>query len=254
MENIREGNTAGNYKSILYGSKKNIYTFAIGTPENPMGKQYTAEENNKRRKVFEELLDKNRITYLKQTGSYGNTEKGYLIANINLDLCKYLFGKKKFDQESFIYGVVDPTADFRKVTFYYYEQDDNGKFVLRDKEDKLSDKNDADDYFTKYKNFKFSIPFSIFESMLNDISNKLEEKYGWDSNYREYLKHSALVEGKTLKHLWGYNCTHLFTEDQEKERAKRVKDGEKYLEDWTKKYGERVKLTEKLKDMMKSKE
>lgn len=40
-------------------------------------------------------------------GSYGQIEHSYLIANINLDLCTFLFGKKKFNQESFIFGTTN---------------------------------------------------------------------------------------------------------------------------------------------------
>ena len=229
MRKYTETSTESKLKKTLYGNKNNIFTFCIGTPENPMAQRQTDEENERLRKEFETDLKRLRLHFYRIEGKYGNEENSYVVANVNLDYCKYLFGSKKYNQESFIFGVIDPVE--KKASFYYYEQTD-GVFTLRDSETKIKDETSAEDFFSKYRNFKFSIPFSIFTEALEEISESLDQDYGWDSHYRETLEYVSLVENKTLKHIWEYSCLHLLTENQEEERKIRTSQGEEYLLRW----------------------
>lgn len=229
MNRYNETSTESKLRKTLYGGKNNIFTFCIGTPENPMAQKLTDAENRELRTKFETELKRLRLHFYKIEGKYGNEENSYVIANINLDYCKHLFGPKRYNQESFIFGVIDPVE--KKSSFYYYEQS-NGEFILKDSETKVKDETNAEDFFSKYNNFKFSIPFNIFAESLNKISEGLEQDYGWDSHYKETLEYVSLVEGKTLKHLWEYSCLYLLTEEQEEERKMRASQGEEYLMRW----------------------
>lgn len=238
-----ETNTKHKFKDILYGRKQNIFTFTIGTPENPMAKECSNQDNKEYRESFERYLDRYRLYYFKLKGRYGNDEHSYLIANINLDLCKFLFGPKEFDQESFIYGVVDPTKDGKfKTTFYLYFQNDKKKFELVDEESIFVDKLEADNFYSKYKDYKFNIPFKTFESCLCSISDRLYEDFNWNPEYEDNLKYLSLIEGKTLKHLWMKSCLLLCTEDQECDRIDCVRDAEEHLREWQKRYEDRKEI------------
>lgn len=232
MKRLNETSEVTKLKKTLYGVKNNVFTFCIATPENPMAEALTDEENMKRREEFESYLRRHRVHFHRVKGKYGNEENSYVMANINLDLCKYLFGPKKYNQESFIFGVSDPSA--QRTTFYYYQQEGDGKFNLMDSETKVKDEALSEDFFTSFRNFKFSIPFSIFSESIDSLSEELERDYGWNPDYRDNLEYVSMVEGKTLKHLWEYSCTHLLTEQQEEERRKRLKEGTDYYREWVK--------------------
>ena len=215
---ISETSRLTKLKKTLYGVKRNIFTFAIGTPENPMGVKYSDRENAERYKDFKADLKEQRLSWRMLKGKYGNEEHPVLISNINLDYAKYLFGAEKYDQESFIFGIVKDD----KTLFCYYQQDDNKEFQLLDKEVKIIEDSDADDFYTEFKGYKFNIPFSIFAEAIEDISDRLEEAYGWNPEYRRYLETSANFKDKTLGSIWRYNCTHLLTESQEKRRKENI--------------------------------
>lgn len=225
MERYNETSPTTKFKQTLYGIKKNVFTLAIGTAENPMGEILPEEVNKERRNNLIRDIERLRLKYYTPEDKYDNDEKPLLIVNINIDYCKYLFGPKKYNQESFIFGVTEDD----KIVFYYYKQE-MGKFVCLDRETRVMDKPFADNFFTKFGNFKFSIPFSIFEKGICELGDRLEEDFGWNERYREYLKASALAEGKTLKHFWEYNCTHFLTENQEKARLERIKGAEEEIE------------------------
>jgi len=245
---ITETNSLHKFKDILIGRKQNIFTFAIGSPENPMGEKSTDVENKKSRKEFESYLNKFRLYYFKISGQYGESEHSYLIANINEDICKYLFGSKMFNQESFIYGVIDPVSkDLFKTTFYYYSRNDKNKFEISDVCTTFNNEETAKDFFSKFKNFKFKIPFKTLESQLCSISDKLEEDFNWNTDYYSYLEYISKVNNKTIKHLWEYSCTHLLTKDEKNDKNNRITEGIVHLNSWKKKYDDN-KVIKKMVD------
>lgn len=121
MNRFDESNKVIKFKRTLFGLKDNIFSFAIATSENPMAEEKTEEENIELRKNLEQKLRAFKLSYYKVLGKYINYENSYLIPNIPLILCKDLFGRKQFNQESFIYGEVDEN---NKIHYFYYEQDD----------------------------------------------------------------------------------------------------------------------------------
>lgn len=99
-------------RAIFGDYKGKISTFAILTAQNPMGINISAEENNKRNKLFEEQLKNLGIReYDKIVGSYGNKEDSYILYNLTYDDAKTL--SAMFMQQSFFYG---KTSDLSKYT------------------------------------------------------------------------------------------------------------------------------------------
>ena len=212
MEKIQESDS-----ETLFGTKNNIFTMCIASTDNPKGIKATEEENQKRRKKLEELLKRNRLKYYK--GKYGNEETSYVIANINIVMCEFLFGPKNFNQESFIFGKV---KEYGSIVFSYMEQTGKGDFTEKDASKEIKGQKEAEDYFTKYLGYKFQLPFSIFESMVTRISDDLERDYGWNENYKLNLENIALKENPTLGYLYRYANANLLTEEQEKRRLQNL--------------------------------
>ena len=238
MAILNETKKSTKFKQTLFGGRKNIFTLCIASAENPKDVKLSAKENEQRTNNLLKDLDRLKLTYYPVTGKYGGPdEHSYLIANINLDVCKWLFGPEKYDQESFIFGVVDEKAStdeletkkkeqHTRINFYVYKQDNNGKFFIKDEETKIIKDDDNTEYFSifnhKKENFKFSIPFKTFLEGIEEMSSVLEEKYGWNQKrYLSVLKERALSEGKTIKHFWLLGGE-LLTEEQELERLKRI--------------------------------
>lgn len=207
------------FRRTLFGTRNNIFTVCIASADNPMGVKYTEKENQKRRKDLEELLSKHRLKYYKVKGKYGNEETSYVIANINIALCEFLFGPEKFNQESFIFGIV---KEYGSIVFSYMEQTNEGNFIEKDASKEIKGQKEAEDYFTSYLGYKFQIPFSIFESTVNRISNDLERDFGWNKSYTLTLENLALKENPTLGYLYRHANVNLLTEEQEKRRVENL--------------------------------
>lgn len=206
------------------GEHGNVFSFAIGTPENPRGKELSPEENAKRMAEFTETLRRNRIHYYHAKGKYeGIKEHSLFIANANLKQCEQWFGPNGYNQNSFIFGKINPETN--EVEYSYYEFK-NGKPVETERKTTVLKTDDADNY-SNIANFKFRIPF--FEEALEDVSSSLEEDYGWNPEYRNHL-FEIVNSDATIPNLWRYACTHLLTEEQE---AKRKEDLSKSIFDKT---------------------
>lgn len=213
MNDLMESRKQTKFIRTLYGDKANIFTFCIASPENPMGKEATADENKKSVEKLKWYLKKYKLHYYPIDGSYGgNIEHSFLIGNISIDLCKSLFGKNGFNQATFIFGVVD--KEKKQTVFHLYEQQENGDFHDIESKTKIIYAEDFEDFYSKYNKFKFSIPFDKFNEGIIEIGNVLEEMYGWNEGYRDYLKEMALREGYTPKSYWMNNGLHLLTEEE----------------------------------------
>ena len=197
------------FKQVLFGTKKNIFTFAIASPENPMGLKATPEVNKKNCERLEYYLNKNKLRYFKVEGCYGQIEHSYLIANINLDLCMFLFGKEKFNQESFIFGTTNIDNKGYPV-FSYYERTEDSDFEWKEDSTEIHNMAEAEDYFTRYLGYKFSISFKMFSDDMSELSESIDNFY-LNSNYREVLQELSLCQNRTLKSLYERYNTYLKT-------------------------------------------
>jgi hypothetical protein len=197
-EDLLKENPNTRLKSALFGNDDKIVSFAIGTPENPMGEDVDDETNNKLRKKFEILLKRmreeykelNSQSYIKTKGKYGNTEHSYFIINPNLDEMKDLF--KLFNQKSSIFAIRNDSGD---MEFQYWERNENSDFVLRDRSRNIETMEDFEDFFTSLHDFKFNINFDIFNEAYSEVYDYLEE-CGKNSDYYDRLK--SQVYGKNV--------------------------------------------------------
>lgn len=152
-------NTMTRLKSILLGKDPRIKQFVIGTPENPMGHRLSGKENKERINDFEDEMKELHIPFIKIVGSYGNKENSYILPNLDLDIAEVIFGYDGYDQESFIVGECNADG----VDYYYYQKNEgDSKYQLLDAERGITMMNDAEDFFSSKKMWKFKIDFSIF--------------------------------------------------------------------------------------------
>lgn len=222
MKNLNEfASKKTKFRRTLFGTRDNIFTLCIASADNPMGTQYSEEENAKRREKLEKDLKDYKLKYYRVKGKYGNDENSYVIANINLTLCYWLFGPSKYNQESFIFGEVQ---EYGSIVFSYFQQTGKGDFTRLDASKEIKSQKDADDLFTSYLGYKFQIPFSIFAKSVDTISEALEKDYGWNSGYKLILENLALKENPTLSSLYRNANANLLTEEQEKRRLTNLQE------------------------------
>ena len=89
-------------KNALFGDTSGkIKTFAIISPENPMGINYSREENEERLMRFKNDLRFGSYSYTQIKGKYDNVEHSFLIINIRLQDAKAY--ASAFRQESFFF-------------------------------------------------------------------------------------------------------------------------------------------------------
>ena len=196
-------------RQSLYGKRNAVKQFVIMTPENPMGQDLSAEKNAKRRNKFEKLLNDGGLYAYPVRGKYNSTEHSYMVFNMPLNLAKEV--AKIFDQQSFIFAIVKGENN---VEFQYWEKkaseiDKNAKgkdkqyHYVESKEEFIKFDNDKQLFFTEIgRNFKFSIPFDIFEAVevYNDIFDVRCRKSKLYEN--EYQK--LIIESCDDKHIGSY--------------------------------------------------
>ena len=181
----------------LYGDYKHrIKTFAIFTAENPIGKHLEPSENNKRTNELKKIFKQMNLQYISISGrfdvedskikrNYGDSkyekslsrdEHSFVVINISLSEAKGIC--EKFDQLSFFFGEQTWTNDGSSddlntsSTLYYYEKKDkNSDYVMVDSSRKVKDASTFDNFFSRHKNFKYSICMKIFGNYesLNDV-------------------------------------------------------------------------------------
>ena len=192
------------------GKRGNIKTFCIITAENPMGVKTLPSENKKRYNELTDFLSSHQFVYFPVKGKYGSVEHSLMIYNISLEACKNI--GKRFNQESFIYANVKDNS----VIFSYYQKNgDNSPYNKIEDIEKYVDTTENDDFFTAIgRNFKFTIPFKIFESHIDKINSIITERCkneNYKNNYKVWLSESV-NDNKTLysqrfkrAKLWGKN-------------------------------------------------
>ncbi len=187
-------------RQTLYGKRNAVKQFAIMTPENPMGEALTAEENSKRRKEFERLLNEYGLYAYPVHGVYGIKEHSYMIFNISLKAAMYL--ARDFDQISFIMAFVKGE---NKVEYQYWEknaseQDKNAKerdkqyINTQTKEEIIRFDNDTVDNYTEIgKGFRFKIPYQFGEAVeaYNDIFDfRCQKSKLYEQEYQGLIEES----------------------------------------------------------------
>lgn len=103
------------------------------------------------------------------------------------------FLAKKFGQLSFFFGktanVVDTKDRHTASTLMYYATNDDGKtYELVEISDKINNEKDAEDFFSRHGDFKFSIDMDVFKESI-----QLKDKRSLDETLT--LKGRAFYRG-----------------------------------------------------------
>jgi hypothetical protein len=158
-----------------------LMRYGVITAENPDSKPLSSQENNKLLDDLKKALKSGHCLWEEQTGCFNdNIEHSLFVFNAQLSMLKYYAGK--YQQTSFIYGELidgkihseywekqDPTQPYHKKT---------NPYVMKDSCDKWHDASDETDYSIIGKDFKYTIPFSIFntiEETINENLSRLDE-------------------------------------------------------------------------------
>lgn len=226
------------FKSALLGVDDMVYSFAIGTPENPMGKKLTKEENARRRTEFEDYLKKNKYKYFMIKEKYGNVENSYMILNVNETDMKEIFGYENFDQESFIYAEkvwIDSKNDTGMQYIYFEKNKGDSPFVAKDISETIQNQSEAEDFFSSLKNYKFSIDFDIFKETLQKANQYLYDNYKWklEEFINDTIEYVYEKLEDTSKSRYSARCFLYETKEKYDQRQKRLSE-RKTLGDWQK--------------------
>lgn len=186
------------------GKMSYIKTFAIFTSYNPDKKSFPKKDNTafmKKLKAdasfdadryignnsqyfsaddIERAVRNGHWHYYRVKGVYDNVEHSLLVYNITLGDAKEL--SAKYHQQSFIFGTnTDGVLKFEfwanesKKGYSYRKVDERDNFELLDA--------DADNYYTQIsRDFKFNIPFEVFEVAADEMVesiNKKNERLNW---------------------------------------------------------------------------
>ena len=95
-------------RRFLHPAHNHIRSICIITSQNPFGVKAPRKENDALAKDLEMRLRVEKFPFYPVRGKYGSVERSYMIFNIGLDDAK-LIGHR-YDQQSFIYIVVDETG------------------------------------------------------------------------------------------------------------------------------------------------
>ena len=179
-----------------------IRTFAVFTAENPDSQKATDKYNRKANSSLLTAFKKAGLVVIPAKGYFGkddvtaqpNVEHPYIVLNVNRGTVLGYCGK--YQQTSFVFHSLENGV----LKFEYWEKEDTGApfdpkknpYVKKDEDAKYIEMKNAtdDDFYTafggKYTDeFKYSIPFSIFneaEATINSNLDKIvkyrKKKYG----------------------------------------------------------------------------
>ena len=153
-----------------------IKTIVVFTSENPDGQEMSSQFNKKARNSLLSTLKQGGYACVPAVGQFGNNkERPYAVFNMSLGTAKFLNGK--YQQTSFIYTQLNDDGSIHSEYWAKeYENEPYNKhhndYIMKDQCDEWEDLADAENDFTVVgKNFKYSIPFSIFADTNEAISN-----------------------------------------------------------------------------------
>lgn len=174
------------------GGFNGIRCIVVLTAENPDSQKHSPDFNWKQNHNLLDDIKSGGYAYVPAIGKFGNEEHPYAVFNMSIETAKHLCGK--YQQTSFVYtelndnvGIHSEYWEKANPTLPYNEEKNN--YIKKDECDEWNDMSDADDYFTIVgKKFKYSIPFSIFESTDKLIT----------SNLRRIIKEGVIRNGTKI--------------------------------------------------------
>lgn len=175
----------------FFGSKQNIATVAIIAVENSKGED------------FETTFTIHRVAFCKlDSGDFHST---YLLANVHPNLCEYWFGPENLNLKSYVFGAMD-TSNPPSVVFRYMVREE-GQNTFR----KSSVSKDVEVYLAQNES-------ENFDRAIDQISRRLDSRYGWNPDYRSIIENITLRENVTLSYLYRHAAANLLTREQEERR------------------------------------
>lgn len=209
VEGLEESKRYRDTQRALFGDPSGrIKTFAIVSPENPIGalgsededfranflkyvenpNEYNKERlDNLKKELVAKQIQKTGDTALKQgafryvplKGHYGESERSFIIFNLTLKDAKTV--ARDYGQESFFFANVFP--DHSDIG--YFLTDNHCKtYELKEISRTITDETDADDFFSKFGS-KFRINMKEFGDELPEITNPsaFEESFSEDISF-----------------------------------------------------------------------
>ena len=175
----------------FFGSKQNIATIAVITVDTNKGKN------------FETTFAVHRVPFCKLSDNM--LYSTYLLANVHPSLCEYWFGPENLNLKSYVFGAVDTSNPPSVVFRYMVREEDQDTFR------KSSISKDIEVYLAQNES-------ENFDRAIDQISRRLESRYGWNPEYRSIIEKIALRENVTLSYLYRYAAANLLTREQEERR------------------------------------
>lgn len=172
--------------------KSRIKTFAIFTAENPNAIAVSRDKNKEFNKslkqtlgdLMTDVLNNGMYHYYKVKGKYGSTEHSFLVYNLTVKSAKYLC--EEFCQESFIFGINH--GDHLSFQFWKNTGKNGYHYVMVDEKDWFNDTTNSTDNYTQIsKEFKFTIPFEIFELANESLLEYYDKKCALYEQYKDSL-------------------------------------------------------------------
>lgn len=207
LEELTQHQKQRNVKNVESFFKKSrsgyngIRTIVVLTSENPNSQQATNQFNKKTRHSLLSDIKNGGYVYVPAIGKFGNTEHPYAVFNMSIDTAKMLCGK--YQQTSFIFSQLLENGTIHSE---YYEKEDatapydkqRNTYVKKDESDIWEDMSEANDYFAVIgKNFKYTIPFKIFNTVNETICKNLHRIISIENKHRN----NTLTEEKVLNHI-----------------------------------------------------
>lgn len=210
LEDISLEENSNRYRRVkraLFGDPSGkIRTFAIISPENPLGLKDSTEEEwrekykkwkNNPREYNKQSLDslKNELladrikktgdaamktggfNYVQIKGKYGENERTFIIFNIPLADAKAI--ATNYGQESFFWGKVSNEEGIPSTIGYYETTNACKTYNLVEVSNTIYDVTDAEDFFSKY-GFKYRIGMREFGDDVPEITDTKEFEESFD--------------------------------------------------------------------------
>lgn len=213
--NAKKRNNRNAEKFIRDGSGgfNGIRCYGIVSAENPDSTQQSAALNKKGMKTLAQEIKSAHYPFVRQKGRFGgNNEYSYFIFNIPLNVLMYY--SAMFEQTSFIYG---RKQDDGTVIHEYWEKQDASKpfnketnpYIKKDEEASYIEIDANDNYSVIGRNFKYVIPFSIFESIQRGIMENCKKNNAeYSEEFCNWLTESVgrsgwMARGWAYKNLYG---------------------------------------------------
>lgn len=179
-----------------------ILTMAIFTANNPDKVKASKGDNvnfNKKLESTLKTMKERGFQFYKVKGSYGDVERSYIVYNISLEDAKDIC--KKFEQQSFIFV----RNSGGKLTFEFWANASRSSYIYKkvDERDSYVMNKDFEDFYTQIsRDFKFNIPFEIFDVAPEEMVEMIEGMCSESEDYKDSLASNleeSIDDGNTYK-------------------------------------------------------